>query len=279
MLPYISLAYSRAYYGLFGSFENKLNQALRGRNMPDVAAGDAQQPDNDAGGVVEEEAAQRRGGIIANILRLGVGIANFLRNDNDMVLENAGAAAAFGNGQGVGFQLELVVAQADEQEENEEPLLPFPDNQAPGVHRQDGDGDLQALLPPDVLRERLAEQAPANGVEAAGDGNRAVTPFSDIMTAMATQLLLPRISGIVGQLLEISLPRAWVVRPPHRRPTGLLQEKWGRSLVGGCLFIILRDAVNLYTKYRRVQVKQHRKIQNIDRRRGKQDSDVEALSR
>ncbi|EFX01811.1 hypothetical protein CMQ_8277 [Grosmannia clavigera kw1407] len=104
-----------------------------------------------------------------------------------MVLENAGAAAAFGNGQGVEFQLELIVGQADELEEIEGPLPPLPDDQALGAHRQDADEVLQelpVLLPPDVLRERPGEQAPADEIQAAGAGaeNRVATPFSDIVT-------------------------------------------------------------------------------------------------
>ena len=42
----------------------------------------------------------------------------------------------------------------------------------------------------------------------------------------------------------------------------LLQEKWGRSLVGGCLFVVLKDAVMLYARWRMVEM--HRKRRVVD---------------
>ncbi|KAK0621624.1 hypothetical protein B0T17DRAFT_534638 [Bombardia bombarda] len=92
--------------------------------------------------------------------------------------------------------------------------------------------------------------------------------FRQFMNHTCTSLLLPTISYGMGEIIAHLVPAAWVAPPRYRRaPTGLLQMRWGRSLVGGCLFIVLRDAVRLYVKYRRAEVKQHRKVKNVAKRR------------
>jgi hypothetical protein len=77
----------------------------------------------------------------------------------------------------------------------------------------------------------------------------------------------------MGELIRATLPKARVTRG-WRRPAGLLQEQWGRSLVGGCLFVVLKDAIALYTKYRRVQVKANRRVRNVERRRPSGEGEV-----
>ena len=41
---------------------------------------------------------------------------------------------------------------------------------------------------------------------------------------------------------------------------GLLQEKWGRSLVGGCLFVVVKDAVGLYVRWKMAQMHRGRRV-------------------
>jgi hypothetical protein len=102
--------------------------------------------------------------------------------------------------------------------------------------------------------------------------------MSDIANNAATSLLLPTISFCMGELLRLTLPKGWVSSPTSSRnsyyrratttaPTGLLQKQWGRSLVGGCLFIVLKDMFLLYAKYRKVEVKKKRRVRNVKRRR------------
>jgi hypothetical protein len=89
------------------------------------------------------------------------------------------------------------------------------------------------------------------------------------MNGMTTTLLFPAISYGMGELVRRVLPASWARPPTYRRPaTGLLQYRWGRSLVGACLFFVLRDAFALYYKYRRVQVKLARKVHNVERKNG-----------
>ncbi|KAF7550825.1 hypothetical protein G7046_g7890 [Stylonectria norvegica] len=80
--------------------------------------------------------------------------------------------------------------------------------------------------------------------------------LSSVSNAMVSALILPGISFAMGELLRLALPRSWTAaaRSPWFRPgtnlgkPGLLQQQWGRSLVGGCLFMVLKDALRLYTK-------------------------------
>lgn len=118
---------------------------------------------------------------------------------------------------------------------------------------------------------------------AAADENRVNGTLTTILNSVVTSLLFPAFSYGMGELLSLAVPRAWVTRPAPpssssssiflRRgsplltsPTGLLQQPWGRSLVGGCLFVVLRDAFALYVKYRRVQVKLNRKVRNVEKK-------------
>jgi hypothetical protein len=101
-----------------------------------------------------------------------------------------------------------------------------------------------------------------------GNGNddnapAGVSTLTRILNSLATSLLFPGICFGMGELIRAMAPKAWVAR---RHPAaGLLQEQWGRSLVGGCLFVVLRDAFALYAKYRRVQVRARRRIKNVER--------------
>lgn len=79
-------------------------------------------------------------------------------------------------------------------------------------------------------------------------------------------LLWPGVSYGVGELMRKLLPARFVSRPPDGPPTGLLQERWGRSLIGGCLFVVLKDVFFLYVKYKRIMNRPYRRIKNSDRR-------------
>lgn len=104
-------------------------------------------------------------------------------------------------------------------------------------------------------------------------------------------LIFPSIAAAMGELLRFSLPMSWVT-PPSRlspaaavswfggwitsggkagskpRPTGLLQTRWGRSLVGGCLFVGLKDAVLLYVRWKMAQNHRKRRVLDHDSKKG-----------
>ncbi|EMD89508.1 hypothetical protein COCC4DRAFT_207544 [Bipolaris maydis ATCC 48331] len=88
-------------------------------------------------------------------------------------------------------------------------------------------------------------------------------------------LIFPTIAAAIGELLRQTLPASWV-NPPSGSPapTGLLQTRWGRSIVGGCLFVGLKDAVMLYVRWRTAQ--NHRKRGIVDYEGGKSRRGVKA---
>jgi len=77
-------------------------------------------------------------------------------------------------------------------------------------------------------------------------------------------LFFPMISSMVGDLLKVALPSRWVDKGVGLRLAskdgGLLKEKWGRTLVGGCLFVMLKDVVTLYCKWRKAKDFGRRKV-------------------
>ncbi|RYP77265.1 hypothetical protein DL769_003460 [Monosporascus sp. CRB-8-3] len=86
---------------------------------------------------------------------------------------------------------------------------------------------------------------------------------------LAGALLWPGLCYGMGELMRLVLPRRLVTRPALGPNTGILQERWGRSLVGGCLFVALRDVFSLYVKYRRAMDRPYRKIRNVNKGGGK----------
>ncbi|KAF2133099.1 hypothetical protein P153DRAFT_381542 [Dothidotthia symphoricarpi CBS 119687] len=99
-------------------------------------------------------------------------------------------------------------------------------------------------------------------------------------------LIFPSIAAAMGELLRYTLPTSWVLPPSGAsasswlggwarvggkagKPTGFLQTRWGRSLVGGCLFVGLKDAVLLYVRWKVAQNHRRRTILNCKEGVGK----------
>ncbi|KAK5634770.1 hypothetical protein RRF57_010483 [Xylaria bambusicola] len=99
--------------------------------------------------------------------------------------------------------------------------------------------------------------APRNRVDVGGR-----SPINFIAGA----LLYPGVCYGVGELMRHILPSRLVTKPSSGPPTGLLQERWGRSFIGGCLFVVLKDAFFLYVKYKKMMNRPYRRIKNSDRR-------------
>lgn len=100
--------------------------------------------------------------------------------------------------------------------------------------------------------------------------------LSGISNAVVSALILPGISFAMGEALRLVLPEAWTAATPRSpwtsRPgfgsrPALLQQQWGRSLVGGCLYVVLKDVIRVYGKSRMVKTLRDRRIKNVDRRR------------
>jgi hypothetical protein len=94
--------------------------------------------------------------------------------------------------------------------------------------------------------------------------------LSNVSNSIVSTLFLPVISAAVGEALRLALPASWTAARvglgDHRR-LGFLQHQWGRSLIGGCLFVVLKDAVRIYTKSRKVAAMGNRRVKNVKRQR------------
>jgi hypothetical protein len=98
-------------------------------------------------------------------------------------------------------------------------------------------------------------------------------------------LIFPTIAAAMGELLRHTLPTSWIATPSaswlggwvgtggraglRSRPTGFLQTRWGRSIVGGCMFVGLKDMVLLYVRWKMAQSHRRRRIVDFDRQKAK----------
>jgi hypothetical protein len=125
---------------------------------------------------------------------------------------------------------------------------------------------------PQIQADHMARQAAPNNAQAghAVEWRQGISMHS-VATSLMGALFFPAISSLMGDLLKVTIQKVWARKPnlpffPHTSGNfnvgarGLLQEKWGRSVVGGCLFIVLRDALTLYCKWRKAQIQQKRRV-------------------
>lgn len=140
----------------------------------------------------------------------------------------------------------------------------------------DNDAQEQAAPPPDI-----PAQPPRQRVRRERNIAFSTTSLADTILGA---LIFPSIAAAMGELLRVSLPSSWVSPPMGSastswlggwigagskiggkdRPTGFLQTRWGRSLVGGCLFVGLKDAVMLYVRWKMAQNHRRRKVLDHD---------------
>ncbi|KAL7937320.1 hypothetical protein V8C35DRAFT_178767 [Trichoderma chlorosporum] len=145
----------------------------------------------------------------------------------------------------------------------------LPNNEQNGHARWDRAQDDNANEHPQENQREAPQAPPARRMGLGG-------LLSNVSNSIVGALLLPGISFAMGEALRLILPRSWTTVPPRNhwlfgpspsgRP-GLLQQQWGRSLVGGCLYIVLNDAIRVYSKSRQVAAMQNRKVKNVDRPR------------
>lgn len=163
-------------------------------------------------------------------------------------------------------------SEEDEEDDNdvpplvpiEEPQNPAPEavaNPAPVIVPEAGAGGNEAAQE----NQHEAPQAPP----ARRPGLGAI--LSGVSNAIVSALILPGVSYAMGELLRMVLPKQLTAasslsRGSTMRP-GLLQQQWGRSLVGGCLYVVIKDMLRLYTKSRKVAAIGNRRVKNIDRAR------------
>ena len=271
-LPPIDAAANGAANGEQQGPNNARNR--RGENEPGIVGLlqnilDALDPDDDDDGgadngqnlghleLVRGEVEVEEGGEEGELL-IEVQIEEVQEDDEDDEAAGRGAGDA-GMDQGEPGAAEIVQDAPGPAEAGNVDAVPLdaPAEQAAG--QNDGDGQAQHEAP----------QAPPRRMGLGG-------LMSSISNAVVGALILPGVSFVMGEALRLLLPKTWtgrMARNPwelyagfERRP-GLLQQQWGRSLMGGCLYVVLKDAIRVYTKTRKVAALEHRRVKNVDRRR------------
>jgi hypothetical protein len=256
------MTYSNVYYEFFGPFERRLNRALRGRSAEEEERLQQQEQQREQAGQEQDE------GLWATLWGLGNAVIGLFGNDDEVIIE----AEVRVGGARAGIEAAEIQQEVEQLEQEIEVEAAQAGRQrAREMARQEGEGEQPAQQA--EMRAPPAEDRNQQAAAAAADENRPTTTLTDVVNSVVTSLLFPVISYGMGELLRLTLPRGWIKRPLAEKPTGLLQQRWGRSLVGGCLFVVLKDAFVLYAKYRRVQVKQRRKVRDVERRKPAQGED------
>jgi hypothetical protein len=149
----------------------------------------------------------------------------------------------------------------------------------------DDDAQQEAAIPPDIPLNRPGDpqpqnenlnQAPAqqnppqNQPQAMQDNRVEAIQFTSLRLAdtILGALLFPSISAAMGQLLKLGLPKrvttpslsGQIVGSKGNGRPGLLQTRWGRSVVGGCLFVVLKDVMVLYCRWRLARGHRERRV-------------------
>ncbi|KAJ5804579.1 uncharacterized protein N7518_000882 [Penicillium psychrosexuale] len=95
--------------------------------------------------------------------------------------------------------------------------------------------------------------------------NEIIADTSNLADVVLGALVFPAVSASVGGLLKCLLPKSWTSPTMSGGRLGLLQTRWGRSVVGGCMFVLLKDALVLYCRWKLAQTHRRRKVLNYDR--------------
>lgn len=97
--------------------------------------------------------------------------------------------------------------------------------------------------------------------------NNLIHETSNLADVVLGALVFPAISASMGGFLKYVLPKSWTAPSSilERGRPGLLQTRWGRSVVGGCMFVLLKDALVLYCRWKLAQTHRKRKVLNYDR--------------
>lgn len=108
-----------------------------------------------------------------------------------------------------------------------------------------------------------APQIPDNRQPAAGVNVRAhereiLYSPSGIAQAVLGALLFPTLASLAGETLKLVLPTSWSRGAGAQRT--FLQAKWARTLVGGCLLVLGRDALVLYVRWKLARMQRGRRV-------------------
>jgi hypothetical protein len=98
-------------------------------------------------------------------------------------------------------------------------------------------------------------------------GGRIMADTSSLGQSIMGALAFPSVAAGMGGLLSYMLPTSWLDSSNivGGRP-GLLRTRWGRSVIGGCLFVVLKDALVLYCRWRLAKTHRQRRILDFDKK-------------
>jgi hypothetical protein len=151
------------------------------------------------------------------------------------------------------IDLELQVGMGDDDEPPEPPaLLAAENHDGADVGAQDG---------------QAQGQNNGQGLGLGRRQNEIIRDNGNLADTVLGALVFPAISASMGGLLKYVLPKSWTTPSSvlERSRPGLLQTRWGRSVVGGCMFVLLKDALVLYCRWKLAQTHRRRKVLNYDK--------------
>ncbi|KAK3318250.1 hypothetical protein B0H66DRAFT_228833 [Apodospora peruviana] len=228
LMPWVNRAYSWLYYASVGPLEKRLNRALHNglsaQEAPGLPAGEGSAPVNND----DQTGDRREGGLWAAAVSVGQAVLRLSNGDNGAEVEiRVGGEVDDGGDQ--------VQQEQQPPAQTEEQPSPPPEQQPPQPAQE-------------VQHNQNQNQRQNDNNNNNNNNNNTFWPsMSGIINSLTTSLLFPGISYCMGELIRVVAPASWVNTIPtsmmRRQPrAGLLQHRWGRSLVGGCLFVVLKDA-------------------------------------
>jgi hypothetical protein len=125
--------------------------------------------------------------------------------------------------------------------------------------------DRAAAAPPPIIPDNRQAQPAAAQPQPQQNERRLSFSTTAVAETVMGALAFPTLAEISGEVLRLALPTSWTTSASKFAPRGLLQEKWGRSLVGGCLFVVLKDAVMLYVRWRSARMHRERRVLDVKR--------------
>ena len=181
----------------------------------------------------------------------------------------------FEDGMDIGLDLQVEIVEEDEEHEDGQPAGNAPEEEQGQDRDQDQNQNQNPLArgnhagPPNRHQHVHQHQHQDLHQNQNGVQNLVLNFFSVPQTIMGA-LVFPSISAAMGALLQVALPRSWTTPPGRwdRYPPGFLQSRFGRSIVGGCLFVVLKDTLMLYSRYRLAQDHKKRRVVDYDAKKG-----------
>lgn len=249
VLPYLRSAYNAYYRKVWAEREKQWLKEIQPRVSQNQNDGNAEEGEinNNQGGQNDED---------DNVfeVRIDGGIwEDWDEEDEEAIPELANAVA----------QHQAAQQQpAENNAEAQQGEQPQPQPNQPNAENQDGQPQ-----PHDHHHHHHHHHQPAAGAE-----RRLSFSPTVIAETVLGALVFPTIASLSGELLKLALPKSWTTPPPPSKlgfriaAKGLLQEKWGRSLVGGCLFVVLKDAVMLYVRWKMVRMHRMRRVLDFERK-------------